>query len=423
MKLAHSIKFLLAGTAIVVAGFAAANAIGNVSRVRNPVLAAMVAPTDGRVLANLSDAKVQARLAKNRPGEEPPPLAAEAREALRLEPLNSIALRLLALDYERRDRIASTRKLIGLSEAVSRRDGATQLWLIMDSAKRRDVNAFVRHADILLRTQPEAGPTIAPILNQAMEDPAFRQAMLPYVRKKSPWIPNYLNFASTNARRPDAFSKLMRASGGVPDGPARQETETNLLRRLVDLGLPDEALSFFPLMKGSQARIVDTLIFSRASTDPKFAPIAWEALSPNATVATFDEERGNRFSLNVVASSGERGIVARKMLSLKPGSYRFFQNVAMATAGDRYPFAGWRLRCVDAEASQPIWRSTGDWQPVGKRWSAGPTVPASCPVQMLEFEVSGGLAGEGIELSIASVELQRTGAAAHPTASRSGTGR
>ena len=29
MKLAHSIKFLLAGTALVVAGFAAANAIGN----------------------------------------------------------------------------------------------------------------------------------------------------------------------------------------------------------------------------------------------------------------------------------------------------------------------------------------------------------------------------------------------------------
>lgn len=421
MTLDRSIKFLFAGTALVVAGFAAANAIGNVSRVRNPALAAMVAPTDGRVLANLSDAKVQAQQAKNRPGRPLPPLADEAREALRLEPLNSIALRLLALDYERRNRTATTRTLIGLSEAVSRRDGATQLWLIMDSAKRRDVNAFVRHADILLRTQPEAAPTIAPILNQAMEDPAFRQAMLPYVRKKSPWIPNYLNYASTNARRPDAIGKLLRASGGVPDGPVRQETETNLLRRLVELGFSSDAFDFLPLMKGSQPAIVNTLTFSRASTDANFAPIAWEALSPNATVATFDEEQNDRFSLNVVASSGERGIVARKMLSLKPGSYRFFQNVALATAGDRYPFAGWRMRCVDTKDTQPIWRSPGNWQPVGKRWSAGPTITASCPIQMLEFEVSGGLAGEGVEISIASVELRPAGARAPSPASRPGT--
>lgn len=393
----------------MVAGFAAANAIGNVSRVRNPALAAMVAPNDGRVLANLSGAKMQAQQAKNRRGQGLPPLAAEARAALRLEPLNSIALRVLAVDYERRDDMATTRKLIGLSEAVSRRDGATQLWLIMDSAKRRDVNAFVRHADILLRTQPEAGPTIAPIMNQAMEDPAFRQAMLPYVRKKSPWIPNYLNFASTNARRPDAISKLIRASGAVPDGPVRQETETNLLRRLVDLGFSREAFEFLPLMKGSKPTIVNNLTFSRASTDANFAPIAWEALSPNATVATFDEEQNDRFSLNVVASSGERGIVARKMLSLKPGSYRFFQDVALAKAGDRYPFAGWRLRCVEAKDTQPIWRSSSNWQPVGKQWSAGPTIPASCPIQMFELEVSGGLAGEGIEISIASVELRRAG--------------
>jgi hypothetical protein len=123
-------------------------------------------------------------------------------------------------------------------------------------------------------------------------------------------------------------------------------------------------------------------------------------------VAAFDEERDDRMSFSVVASSGERGIVARKLFALKPGSYSFSQNVALATTGDNHAFAAWKMRCVDPQQKGLAWQSSGSWYPVGRHVLSGPTIPASCPLQMLELEVAGGLAGKGIELSIANVALR-----------------
>lgn len=406
------IKILVFGTAVVGAGFATANAIANVARGQNPVVAGAAAPNDGRIVASIAQAKVLTALARAKPGGAVkfPPVAGDARRALQLEPLNSVALRLLAMDQENRGRASAAKKFLKLSERVTRRDGTTQLWLIKDAAESRDVRGIFHHSDILLRTHPDAGPSLFPLLNQAVEDPKFRQVAYSHVREKSPWMPDYLSYAAGNTKRPDAVSKLVRMAGGVPESNTRQVTETMLLHRLVETGASEEVLKFFALMKGAKPNIVNGMSFTPTSTDARFAPVAWEALSPNAMVATFDQEPDDRMSFNVVASSGERGIVARKLFALKPGSYSLFQNVTLATTGDNYAFSGWKMRCVDSRQKGPIWQSSGSWYPVGRHVLNGPTIPASCPLQMLELEVAGGLAGKGIELSIANVALRPTNA-------------
>lgn len=409
------------GVAVAVAGvvgawFAASDAIGNVARTGNPRLAAQVSPNDGRVVANLAQAEILAAIANKKTiawaGYE-----RDARRALRLDPLNSIALRTLGWSAEDQKQIKTATKFVELSQRISRRDGLTQFWLIIQAARERDVKAIVRHCDILLRTQTAAGAQLAPILNQALPDPAFRREMLPHIRGKSPWIPDYLNYAANNAQRPDALSQMIRAAGGVPDSPVRRETESTLLRRLVETGAASEILRFFPLMKGARGNVVNSFAFTPATTDPRFAPVTWEALSPNAIVASFDEEKNGALSLNVVASAGERGVVARKLLALRPGTYRFETNVSLADAGDRYPFAAWKMRCVNASAKPPFWQSRGNWPVVGKHAIVGPAIPASCPLQFLELEVAGGLAGEGIELTIPSVRLRPTVTATAPSGS------
>lgn len=401
------------GATLALAGswFAANNAVANATRTRAPAVAISAAPNDGRVLANYSQMLVQRAQSQQAQGQKVPfpAVAGDARKALRHEPLNSIALRLLALDAENKGDIAAAGKLIALSERVTRRDGGTQLWLIMASSQTNDVAQVIRHCDILLRTQPDAMSSLAPILNRAIEDRAFRTAMRPYLRRPSPWLPDYLNFAAGNATSPRAVSAMFRMAGGVPESKVRQETESILLARLIDADAADEALRFFPLMKGARPEIAARADFSVATTDPRFAPVAWEALSPDTMVATFDQEGDGRLSLNVVASSGVRGVVARKLLTLGPGSYRFSQNIALATAGDRHAAALWRLSCLSSTGRQNLWQTSGTWRGAGRYSLDGPTIAASCPIQMLELEVAGGLAGDGVELSIASLGFSKGG--------------
>lgn len=412
MKGLTAIKMGL-GATLALAGswFAATNAVANATRARAPAVAISASPNDGRVLANYSQMLVQRAQSLQTQGQKVPfpAVAGDARKALRQEPLNSVALRLLAMDAENKGKVAAAGKLIALSERVTRRDGATQLWLVMAHIRARNVAQFIRHCDILLRTQPSASPTLAPVLNQAMEDPAFRTVLRPYLRRPSPWLPDYLHFAAADARSPQAVSAMFRMAGGVPESKVRQETESILLARLIDANAADEALRFFPLMKGARPEIAARADFSVATTDSRFAPVAWETLSPETMVATFDQEGDGRLSLNVVASSGVRGVVARKLLTLGPGSYRFLQNIALATAGDRHAAALWRLSCLTSTGRQNLWQTSGTWRVAGRYSLEGPTIAASCPIQMLELEVAGGLAGDGVELSIASLGFNKGG--------------
>ena len=334
-----------------------------------------------------------------------PRIARDARAVLREQPLEAPALRMLALQARAAGDAAKGRAYARLAEAVTRRETITQIFMVEEAARDSDARRALDHLDMALRSTNQGRTVLFTVLGKIMADPGIRREMTRYVARRTPWLPEFLDFSvrEGSASAANTARLLIEADAEKRPGLLRPIAAL-LLGALVDQREFALAGEIYRRARGSAPDLTASPRLTRASFDPRYGPLSWEVVDGAASGAAVGYAPDGAAQVQAFASTGEKGTVLRRTLRLRPGVYRQFERRAVAS-GDDSTRMRWRLSCL-GKTVEPIWQ--GPEKPLGYRAQgmAGPRIPASCPVQLLELVADGGSNLDGVEVTIGDFDLR-----------------
>ena len=355
-----------------------------------------LAPWDGRITARLS-----AKIAGPEAGRADRARADTlARDALRHDPTAVDAVATLGLDTQLRGDTAAARRLLGYSQALSRRDLRTQLWAVEDAVARGDVAATLTHYDIALRTSRAAPDLLFPILAAAIGEPAIRAGLIPMLAKRVPWGSGFTDYLGGNGPSPQTtaalFRDLHRAAVPVSDG-----AQAAVINALVAKGSIGDAWTQYAVIHpgADRARSRDPYL-----RNPIPSAFDWVPTSDAAVSAVVQRgERGGVFDFAVPTSVG--GPLLSQLQVLPPGAYALaVHSSGIEQSDDTRPY--WALTCRDGrELGRAI---MPDSARSGGAFTARFQVPADCPVQALSFVAVPSDKVSGLSGQIDRVQLRPT---------------
>jgi len=393
----------ISALAVFIAANAGLSAFANAVRAQNPAL-----------IASLTDDPLAPLLAVERQiGASPRRILGNdvetlIRESLRREAINTAALRTFALRAEAtRDRQAAV-TFARLAERSSRRDLVTQLVLIELAVQANSPELALRHYDKALRTSGEARSILFPVLSSAIASDVIRRAFVPYVQRRAYWIPDFVQHSMRSGEAgPRETAKLLILAGAGNQEELMRASAPLLIEALVDRGEVSLAQRLFLQMPGTNPRFLQDTGFTSGTTNAAYGLLAWTPVSNGSAGAAFDgPPDSSRRSARLFASSGERGILLRRVVGLPPGHYYLSERRSRA-AGDASSRAYWEMKCFINGRPQSIWRGPSDRAIYNLSRAPGPVVPAGCTNQLLELNVAAGDGREGLEFVIEQFSLAR----------------
>ncbi|GAB5348757.1 hypothetical protein [Alteriqipengyuania sp. 357] len=339
-------------------------------------------------------------------------IGAVARRSVTRAPINPEALRLsgLASSAGGEDAVSNASIQMRLANRMSRRDLASQLWLIEDAVNRNDVAAALYHYDVALRVRDSVRPLLYPVLTQALEEPVIRKRFLPYMEAKPRWLPSFLRFAVANSEDRRSLAALSRAAGGFPEGESYASLDAELMVGLVQQSAWQSAVDHLKRTTDAADELLTTIEMSPNNTDLDFAPFVWRPMPVDKIQSGFFASESGPVELELVVESGYQGGVATKTLGLTPGNYRVRANIRAQDA-----FRGaqmrWLLRC--GEEGSPRY-PVNETFPVEREnpVDVAFVVPSGCPTQELQLGLMTSPAPGNMTITISDPKLVRTGSAA-----------
>lgn len=312
--------------------------------------------------------------------------AAPAEQALLRDPTNVEALWVLGYVRGFQNRPEQSRALFQYADQLSRRDFPTRLWLIEERVQANDVNGALRNFDIALRTSQQAPTVLLPVLVSAAQDNNIAPRLLALLRTNPAWRQAFFEQLAQSSRSHSRAVYLMQGqlnASNIGDRFIARAAITRFLRE----NDPAQAYALYDVIAGvtpaqRQAPVRD----SGFDRDGELPPFDW-MLTAEENLAGLRQSRpdqNNNAALIVYSQGGRTGDVARQLLRLGPGSYRFGARVGNVPRGDEgQPSA--RLECVTGGARlfSSQFRQIGQGQTF--------SVPANCPFQWLI------IAGGGVE--------------------------
>lgn len=310
-----------------------------------------------------------------------------------------IAVATLGLQAQMRGDTRQARRIFDYAQKLSRRNLATQLWVIEDAVARGDIALALRHYDIALRTSSGAPDLLFPVLGGAIGQPEVRRNMIALLRQRPLWAGDFVGFVAAGGIDPKAVAAVLQGLRGSGVS-VTAEAVAFLINRLLDAGAIGDAWQYYAATRGVSDR--------RMSRDPDFeanlstpSVFDWTPISEPGIVTSFQRgPSGGLFDFST--SSGTGGVVLQQMQLLTPGTYR----LEGRSTGIEQPTAllpYWVLSC---RGGSEIGRVTvPNSMQAGGRFSGAVTVPASCPVQVLALMVRSSPSVEGVTGQIEIMRL------------------
>lgn len=395
---------IFAVAALFLAWNACASAIVGVTRLRNPELAVKFSPNDSKALAVIADAELLKFGNGERSSRSLKAIKGIVRQSLMRDGINPRAAReaglISELGDEKKVRAVS---LLAIAHKLSRRDLATNLWFIENEVNRQNVPGALEYYDITLRTDEASQTLLFSILTNALDDAAVRAEFARYVRANPPWLAGMLVYAIDNSGRPENVAAAVERGGGIPGGPGFENLEQALIGRMIETLEFESAKRFYLSTKGAQRGVLTSLEMTGVTTDPAKYPFTWGGTKSATVEGTFAANgRGSRQSLLGIATTGERGLIARKLLFLMPGSYEIgaTRETRSMTADS---LATISATCLSASGAQQIWggdlRSQKSFQIL--------RIPEACSTQFFDIMLNGGSGQTGAEITISSLSIRK----------------
>jgi hypothetical protein len=325
--------------ALVVSVLCFQNGFAAFAREDRAQMALTVAPWDARAKSALAG---QIQVLRGR-GDDPEAVAL-AKAALRRDATLPTPYRVLGFARDAVSDAAGAERLLAAGNKLSRRDFATQLWLIERAVGRNDVPGALDHYDIALRTSDAAPAILTPILAQGLSEPQIVDGLAPRL-KSAPWGPQFLTDAiATSKSMPGLVRLAIRLQ--QHGHPLSLDNMRQLANRLVEEKAFREVAALRAI---SPARLPSGQLIG----DPTFdrpgdiASFAWAlGQGDHAEVVRKSEEGGGIKGIRFTVQPKRTGEVARQLLTLAPGQYRLAIAGRSNVRSDNMP-PTWFLTCAD----------------------------------------------------------------------------
>lgn len=343
----------------------------------------------------IAAAKRPAAAANNRFG-------ALALDMLIASPLSARALRNYALHREAKGDAIGARKIFNAGDAISRRDGLTQYWLINDAANRGDVPEALDHFDAILRTMPEATQPMIERLAFSTSLPDARKALTRFVRKDNPWLVRYVDAAVSRLPNVEPLALLFVDAGRAPDLPALRSSYGQIVEGLASDHKIALLRRFYPLLPDSNARDLTSVAISDEAFAGGYVPVIWD-LGQSSDRGGALMKSGGKFGLELYGLPDTRGAAARKLV-IPATSARRFSWVATDRSGNQDSLAFWKLGCMRSDGA------VSEAQSINLLAAATPlhgvmALPIGCESIMISFEIDGGTGRDPARIVFNSVTL------------------
>ena len=283
--------------AVVVSAFCVQNGIAAYAREDSPELTLAVAPSDARAMSAWAG---QIQLILGRIND--PEAIALARAALRRDTTLATPYRVLGLAREAVGDLSGADRFVGFASKLSRRDVATQLWLINRAVDRNDVSDAVGHFDTALRTSDAATDILFPILVNALSEPEVVDAVAPRLLT-APWAQDFIAKAIDTGSSMPGILALAEAMNRERR-PFSPDTMRQLANRLVET----KSYALLPRFRAiSTARSVDRQavadsMFNRPVEVPSFDWAFDEAGRANV-IRVSDSGQGSGMSFELIEAA------------------------------------------------------------------------------------------------------------------------
>ena len=277
-------------------------------------------------------------------------LFAAARDSIAILPLNAPAFRLFASSSASSKEVNRFKALVAMSDRLSRRDLATQLFMIESAVQDDDVTAALNHYDSAMRIRKSSRALLLPMLSSAIKSPAIRAHLRPYLKTENPWFSFFIRQAVLTTPNPEDAVALVVEMGGMPEGDFYRLLNSQLMGRLVDERKVDAALRYYRALDGADPAILTSLSLSETSTNALHAPMAWQRLDFEGVESMFVTTDDGQYEVLASIEPGYNNAILRKVTALAPGRYHLS---VLHRADDigRDSDVRWRVQCLGAEES------------------------------------------------------------------------
>lgn len=382
---------------LVAAGAAASFSASFALESRDPALALKLDGTNPEALIG----RAEAALANPGSSLDNDDMLEAARASIAVLPLNAAAFRLFASSAATSEGIERFESQVAMSDRLSRRDLATQLFLIEAAVERRDIRAALRHYDTAMRIRESSRGLLLPVLSSAIKSPEIRTELVPYFRDRAPWLGEFIRHSINNSPEPRNVVRLLDEAGGIPEGKFLDTLHAQLLSRLVNEGEFATAADYFRSIRPEAREILGSIAMTAESTDAKYTPATWQVFTIASIESMFLAAPDGGFELTSEIEPGFSGSIARRLAALPAGDYRIS---APIRATDMAPGATvtFQLRC----ASDVVLDKSIEIRD-GIPFTADFTIPAGCTTQLLTISAGIGFEPRKPVLTIGSPTLSR----------------
>lgn len=347
-------------------------------RVASPTAALAWRPNDGPTLVRIVDSDIEAEPNRAfRPSE-----AAALTASLVDHPLNSGALRLLASHLESEGNAVESEAIMLLSDRASRRDMLTQLWLIERSVAKNDVNDAIRHYHAALSVHPELGTLLYPVLSSALAFPDVQNALRQYVSSEAPWMPGFINFASTSAQTGDLYALTVPVAPKLV-GDSYQTSIATIIHRLAVAGKTDSSLKLVRQIAPNSLNDLTNLSLRASAQETRLGKFIWTFSQSDGVQTSFDEGEGLSISLTP-PFDGE--IAARDVLVRPSALYQVAYRVDYVHDSPP-PQIVWQASCILESGTSVVSRHLHTPGSVDSAIKFNVRIPEKCWV--LRFQIMG----------------------------------
>ncbi len=377
------------------------NAIVSVTSGLNPELALSIDAGNARARAARADTQLSNSQAQFDAGA----LWQSVTTALQTQALSAKSLRLAAVAAELRQRGRQAEKLMALSNAVSRQELGTQIWMINKAVADNDVAGALFHYDVALRSSDTVQETLFPTLLGAIEEPAVRVAFGRLIKSDPPWMATFLLQSIATSPNSQVIASAVNSAGQLPTSKDYRTVESSLLNKLVDQRYVVEARQLYLRLAEHDPRLLASTAFGTDSEIRKSGNMGWQLFSGAVAGAEWRaDEGGRKFHLQTYAGSGDSGHVARKILYVGPGSYQLVVHYGEVNATQNAALR-WDIRCAEDDLKPAIWQVREQMAQSMSTHQYSFVINERCVAYFLNMFAEGGSSQEGMNIEINAVNF------------------
>lgn len=369
-------------------------------RQADPAAAYKERPTDALSLSKALDVK----LGKQPGSPISPDNLRHLRAAIIEAPLSRALLRIAGVKAELDGNAAKADGMMLLSNAVSRRDALTQLWLIERSVRRDDMKSAIAHYHAALSVHPELGAALFPILSKAIAFPEVRAAIAPYIARQARWSADLIG-AATLQGNPTDVALLIIPVGDMARGEAYDAISAQLISRLAELGEFTLARQLAgTLIEDLNNKELDALEVNDTTTDKRLGKLAWSFPTDGSILTSANGLGGFDIDIGPLA----HGRAATRTIPVTGGrTYIFSQTLRGASGDDLAAALSWRASCSSAQSSQPVWEQILPPPRQTQRYESTIAVPTGCKGLALTLVARGSDGQQSAHLAIEALALRQ----------------